>query len=153
MNKNKYRYLLNGKVLCQLLQGNITFFISLGYNLKVFLIFTEINPPEIIPENQRRRPSTIAEQASLSQCYKDLQGLRDYNTSTSTAPHPTAFTPATTQNQQVVAPAQPHQQQQQPQQPQKISTPQHCWKTPGAENAPPGKNMILSCLWVKNFLD
>ena len=122
--------------------------------LVLLFFFTEINPPEIIPENQRRRPSTIAEQASLSQCYKDLQGLRDYNTSTSTAPHPTAFTPATTQNQQVVAPAQPHQQQQQqPQQPQKISTPQHCWKTPGAENAPPGKNIILSCLWVKNFSD
>ena len=82
--------------------------------------------PEIIPEHQRRRPSTIAEQATLN-CYKDLQGLRDYNTSTSTAPHPTAFT---TPSQQMAVQA--HQQQQQPQQPQ------HCWKTPGAENAPPG---------------
>ena len=40
-----------------------------------------MNPtPEIIPEHQRRRPSTIAEQATLN-CYKDLQGLRDYNAS------------------------------------------------------------------------
>ena len=73
--------------------------------------------------------STIAEQATLN-CYKDLQGLRDYNTSTSTAPHPTAFT---TPSQQMAVQA--HQQQQQQQQPQQ---PQHCWKTPGAENAPPG---------------
>ena len=75
------------------------------------------NPEDVIPEHQRRRPSTIAEQATLN-CYKDLQGLRDYNSSTSTAPHPTAFTA-----QQPLAPQ---------------TTPQHCWKTPGAENAPPG---------------
>ena len=40
-----------------------------------------MNPtPEIIPEHQRRRPSTIAEQATLN-FHKDLQGLRDYNAS------------------------------------------------------------------------
>ena len=72
--------------------------------------------------------STIAEQATLN-CYKDLQGLRDYNALTSTAPHPTAFTAP----QQIPV----QQQHQQPQQPQFIA-PQHCWKTPGAENAPPG---------------
>ena len=48
---------------------------------------------------------------------------------TSTAPHPTAFTAP----QQIPV----QQQHQQPQQPQFIA-PQHCWKTPGAENAPPG---------------
>ena len=69
-----------------------------------------------IPEHQRRRPSTIAEQAALN-CYKDLQGLREG--SRDNAPHPTAFknTNATSQVSQ---------------------PPQHCWKTPGAENAPPG---------------
>lgn len=75
---------------------------------------------EDIPEHQRRRPSTIAEQATLN-CYKDLQGLRDYNSSASTAPHPTAFTQSNTIQQQ------PQIQQ------------GHCWKTPGlADNAPPG---------------
>ncbi len=79
-----------------------------------------------IPDHQRRRPSTIAEQVTFNSYTKELQGLRDYNCSTAAAPHPTAFTSNQTQLQQQPQQNQPQQQQ------------HHCWKTPGAENVPPG---------------
>ena len=56
----------------------------------------------------------------LYSIYLFLQGLRDYNVTQASAPHPTAFRA----HESLVT--QPPQQ------------PQHCWKTPGAENAPPG---------------
>jgi hypothetical protein len=90
-----------------------------------------------IPQHQRRRPSTIAEQATLN-CYnpapqqaKDFQGLRDYNSSTATAPHPTAFTAPTIELQQ---------QQQQ----------QH-WKTPGADQPAPGSPASISGMMSTDF--
>eukprot|EP00093_Oithona_nana_P014151 14151.XXX_325040_330751_1 [CDS] Oithona nana genome sequencing. len=117
---------------------------------------------ETVEVEQRRRPSTIAENVSYynNPHAKDLQvsnnrvgrgktytiayvGFftrslyiptylekylirhlrRYYNASQASAPHPTAF-----RAQEIITQPQSHQQQQ----------PQHCWKTPGAENAPPG---------------
>ena len=60
-----------------------------------------IKPSELnVPEHQKRRPSTIAEQATLdsynptSSSAKDFQGLRERNINpvVNPAPHPTAFT-------------------------------------------------------------
>lgn len=75
-------------------------------------------------QQQRRRPSTIAEQATLT-CHvpaqaQDFQSLRDYSSSNA-APHPTSFT-----------------QQQQQQILQQMAPEQYCWRTPGGESSSSG---------------